>query len=74
MQYYGLDWLATVCGLTGMFLLGGKSKYGFVFCMMGSSSWLVVGFLINSFPLIFGSSILVVLQIRGLLNWHKQGK
>lgn len=74
MQYYGFDWLAMACGLTGMFLLGGKSKYGFLFCMMGSSSWLVVGFFINSFPLIFGSSIFVVLQIRGLINWHRQGE
>lgn len=74
MQYYGFDWLAMFCGLSGMFLLGSKSKYGLVFCMLGSSSWIAVGFLVNSFPLIFGSSIFIILQIRGLLNWHKQSK
>ena len=74
MQYYGFDWLAMFCGLSGMFLLGSKSKYGFVLCMLGSSSWIAVGFLVNSFPLIFGSSIFIILQIRGLLNWHKQSK
>lgn len=74
MQYYGFDWLACVCGLLGMFLLGSRSKYGFVFCMVGSSSWLVVGTFINSFPLVFGSSIFIILQTRGLLSWHRKNE
>ena len=37
MQYYGNDWLATVCGLTGVYLLGNKSKIGFVLFMMAST-------------------------------------
>jgi hypothetical protein len=72
MQYYGFDWLAMFCGLLGMYLLGSRSKYGFIFCMLGSLNWLVVGIFINSFPLIFGSSIFVILQIRGLISWHKK--
>ena len=74
MQYYGFDWLAMVCNLLGMFLLSSRSRYGFVFCMLGSSSWLVVGVLISNFPLIFGSSIFIVIQIRGLLNWHRRNE
>ncbi len=72
MQYYGFDWLASVCNLLGMFLLGSRNKYGFVFCMLGSAGWLVVGVFINSFPLIFGSSIFIILHVRGLLNWHRR--
>lgn len=72
MQYYGFDWLATLCGLAGMFLLGNRSKYGFIFCMLGSSSWIVVGFFIGSFPLICGSSIFVILHIRGILKWQRE--
>ena len=72
MQYYGFDWLATVFNLAGVFLLGSKSRYGFAFCLLGSCGWLVVGFLINSFPLICGSSIFVVLHARGLINWRKK--
>ena len=74
MQYHGFDWLATVCNLAGVFLLGSRSKYGFVFCLLGSCGWLVVGFLIESFPLIFGSAIFVVLHIRGLINWHRKNE
>lgn len=72
MQYYGFDWLAMVCGLTGMYLLGSKSKFGFFFFMIGSSSWIMVGFLVNSIPLICGSSMSLILQIRGLLNWYRE--
>jgi hypothetical protein len=61
-----------VCGLSGIYLIGGKNKYGFVFCMIGSSSWAVVGFLAGSFPLICGSSIFIVLYLRGLLNWQRK--
>lgn len=74
MQYYGFDWLAMVCGLSGMYLLGSKSKYGFVCFMISSSSWITVGFFVNSLPLICGSSISLILQIRGLLNWHRESK
>ena len=74
MQYYGFDWLAMVCGLSGMYLLGSKSKYGFVFFMISSSSWITVGIFVNSLPLICGSSISFILQIRGLLNWHRENK
>lgn len=74
MQYYGFDWLAMFCGMAGMYLLGSKSKYGFVCFMIGSSSWIIVGFLVNSFPLICGSSVSLILQIRGLVNWHRENK
>lgn len=74
MKYYGFDWLAMVCGLLGMYLLGSKSKYGFVCFMVGSSSWVVVGFLVGSLPLICGSSVSLILQIRGLLNWQRENK
>lgn len=70
MKYYGFDWLAMVCGFCGMYLVGSKNKYGFVVFMMSSSSWIVVGIMVNSFPLIFGSSMAIALQIRGLLNWN----
>ena len=56
MQYYGIDWLATVCGLTGVFLLGNKNKYGFLIFMMASASWVMIG-----------SSIFFFMHFRGWL-------
>ena len=30
MQFYGVDWLATLAGLTGVYMLGSKSRYGYL--------------------------------------------
>jgi nicotinamide riboside transporter PnuC len=74
MQFYGIDWLATVCGLTGVYLLGNKNKYGFAILMMASLSWLTVGVLINSLALMIGSLIFFTLHLRGWFNWTKNSR
>ncbi len=74
MQFYGIDWLATVCGLTGVYLLGNKNKNGFLVYMMASLSWIAVGVLIGSFALIIGSSIFFILHLRGWLSWSRSSR
>jgi hypothetical protein len=71
LQYYGVDWLATACGLLGVFLLGNKNKIGFVMYMIASLSWLVFGILTNSIAMTIGSSIFLTLHLRGFLKWIK---
>lgn len=71
MQFYGIDWLATVCGLTGVFLLGNKNKYGFLIFMMASASWVSFGFLTGSLAVIIGSSIFFTMHLRGFLAWRR---
>lgn len=70
MQYYGIDWLATVCGLTGVFLIGSKKRTGFLVLMLASMSWLTVGILIQSIPLACGSVVYFSLHVRGWLKWR----
>ena len=72
MQYYGIDWLATVCGLTGVYLIGSKNRYGFLIMMVASLSWLTVGIFISSVPLMLGSCVFFFLHVRGWRNWRKQ--
>lgn len=74
MQYYGIDWLGTVCGLTGVYLLGNKNKYGFALFMIASLSWLVFGALTSSVAMMIGSSIFFLMHLRGFLNWRKAEK
>ena len=74
MQFYGIDWLATVCGLTGVYLLGNKNKTGFLVFMLASLSWIAVGVLIGSFAIIIGSSIFFMMHLRGWFNWSKETK
>jgi nicotinamide riboside transporter PnuC len=71
MQYYGIDWLATVCGVTGVLLLGNKNKYGFLIFMVASASWVTFGFLTGSLAVIMGSSIFLLMHLRGWLKWRR---
>jgi hypothetical protein len=74
MQFYGIDWLATVCGLSGVYLLGSKNRFGFALFMLASLSWLAVGLLINSLAMSLGSAAFFALHLRGFLNWSKETK
>ncbi len=74
MQYYGIDWLATVCGLTGVYLLGNKNKFGFLVFMAASLSWVTFGILTGSVPIVLGSSIFFFMHLRGFINWTREAK
>lgn len=74
MQYYGIDWLATVCGLTGVYMLGNKNKYGFVFFMLASLSWFLFGILTASVAMSIGSFIFFTMHLRGWLNWSRESR
>lgn len=71
MQYYGIDWLATVCGLAGVYLLGNKNKFGFALFMAASLSWATFGILTKSVAMTVGSSIFFIMHLRGFINWSK---
>lgn len=74
MQFYGVDWIATVAGLTGVYLIGSKNKFGFLIMMVASLSWMAVGFMIGSLALILGSTVFFSLHVRGWLKWNQEAR
>lgn len=74
MQYFGIDWLATVAGLSGVYLIGNKNKFGFLIMMIASLSWMTVGFMIDSLALIAGSAVFFSLHVRGWLKWRREAQ
>ena len=74
MQYFGVDWIATIAGLTGVYLIGNKNKFGFLIMMIASLSWMAVGFMIGSLALILGSAVFFSLHVRGWFKWRKEGR
>jgi nicotinamide riboside transporter PnuC len=71
LQYYGIDWFATVCGLMAVALLGNKNKIGFLIFMMASVSWITFGLIVGSYAIVTGSSIFFVMHLRGFLKWRR---
>lgn len=74
LQFYGIDWLATCFGLTGVYLLGNKNKVGFIVFMAASLSWVMFGILTGSVPIVVGSSIFFIMHLRGFINWTREAK
>ncbi len=74
LQFYGIDWLATICGLLGVYLLGNKNKVGFIVFMMASTSWIIFGVITGSLAVIIGSSIFFMMHLRGFLMWTREAK
>jgi len=72
MNYYGIDWFATACGLTAVMLLGNKNKLGFLVFMMASASWVTFGVIVGSWAIVFGSSIFFFMHLRGFLKWRRE--
>ncbi len=72
LQFYGLDWIATICGLAAVYFLGNKNKFGFVLFIVSSLCWISFGVITGSLAVIIGSAIFVILHIRGLWYWRKQ--
>jgi len=71
LQFYGIDWFATACGLAAVFLLGNKNKFGFLVFMMASLSWVTFGLYVGSWAIVTGSSIFFVMHLRGFLKWRR---
>ena len=71
LEYYGIDWFATFCGLAAVLFLGNKNKYGFLIFMMASSGWITFGLIVGSWAIVFGSSIFFFMHLRGFLKWRR---
>ena len=46
--YYGIDLLAMILTLVGIYLLGNKNKYGFVVHIFGNALWFALGIMTQS--------------------------
>ncbi len=74
LQFYGIDWLATICGLLGVYLIGNQNKFGFVLFMIASLSWVTFGIMTGSVAVVIGSTIFLMLHARGLFKWTRKAK
>jgi len=72
LQYFGIDWIATVFTFAAIYMLGNKSKYGFAVMMAGNSCWITVGILTSSIALIIANAGFLLMNARGWHQWNVQ--
>ncbi len=72
-KYHGIDWIAIIMTFLTLYYLGEKRRFGFVFGIVASISWLIFGILVDSIANIIANVIFIALNLRGYLNWKEQG-
>lgn len=71
---YGLDWIAAVMGILGMYFLSKKNKCGFIIQAIMCLLWVAVGVLTGIQGLIVSSVIFFFLNIGCYYKWCKNEK
>jgi hypothetical protein len=70
--YYGFDYLASICVILAMLLLGNKKKFGFLVYCVGSSFAIVFALLAKSPPIIVTNVVVIIINLRGFLMWKSK--
>lgn len=69
LNYYGLDWLAMLCGFAGMWLLGKKRKVGFLFSAGGMIAGFVVSIIASQYGFIVANAVMFGIAVRNYVLW-----
>ena len=69
MKFYGLDWAAMIFSLLALYLIGRKSRLGFLSFIAANACWIFVGWLTVSVAIMVGNVVFLILNLRGYWNW-----
>ena len=72
LKYHGIDWIAIIMTFLTLYYLGERRRFGFVFGIVASISWLIFGILVDSIANIIANVIFIALNLRGYLSWKEQ--
>ena len=68
-QYFGIDWLAISLTFVAIWLLGNKSRHGFLIMMAGNLCWSAIGLWAHSYAMIVANLGFFSMNVRGYLKW-----
>lgn len=71
-QYYGVDFAAAIFSLIGLWMLGNKNKYGFIFGLLGTLSWTIFNILVCTIPGVISNIIFMLVHTRGFIKWLRE--
>jgi hypothetical protein len=73
-QYLGIDWLAMCLTFSAIYLLGNKSRKGFVFMMLGNLCWSAIGLWAHSYAMVIANIGFFCMNVRAFMKWSPQAK
>jgi hypothetical protein len=68
-QYLGLDWVAMCLTFAAIYLLGNKSRNGFIVMMLGNLCWASIGVWAHSYAMVLANLGFFGMNVRGFLKW-----
>jgi hypothetical protein len=68
--YLGLDYIASVTAIAGMYFLGNRSAAAFVLYAVSSTAMLGLAVLINSPPIFIANALALAVTLRGFWKWR----
>ncbi len=71
-KYFGVDWLAMLFTFIAIYLLGNKSRWGFLVMMCGNACWVVIGGLSASIAMVIANLVFFAMNARGWFNWSAE--
>ncbi len=72
LQYYGLDWLALMCGLTGSWLIGSMRREGFFFSIMACMCGFSVAIMSQQYGFVVYNIVLITFSTRAYRKWGRR--
>jgi hypothetical protein len=68
-HYDGVDWIAMCLTFAAIYLLGNKSRIGFVVMMLGNLLWCFIGLRAQSYAMIIANLGFFSMNVRGFIKW-----
>jgi hypothetical protein len=68
-QYLGIDWLAMCLTFSAIYLLGNKSRKGFVVMMLGNLCWAAIGVWAHSYAMVIANLGFFSMNVRAFRKW-----
>jgi hypothetical protein len=68
-EYFGVDWLAMWLTFGAIYLLGNKSRWGFLVMMAGNICWSAIGIWAHSYAMVIANLGFFSMNMRGFIKW-----
>jgi drug/metabolite transporter (DMT)-like permease len=69
LKHYGIDWIAVILTIVGIYMLGNRQKWGFVVMIAGNVAWVAFGTVVSSIATIGANIVFVFMNARGFFRW-----